>query len=194
MKSVQRTFVLVPILTRDSNYKVLSAPQKNAAARKRLPKSPAKPKPFRFGLKSLFFLLAAAGVLCAALRSLVQGDASMFLGIGAFCYGGIVAIPCYAFVGSLMVLSTTTTRGQRAGEIFAAAVGATAWISFIIAALHPWPQLCVAYSLVVIAIIVWLVRLNWKPEDGPSPEGMLQRLSQVKQDARAKHPKRGPEP
>ena len=104
----------------------------------------------------------------------------MFLGVGAFCYGGIVAIPCYAFIGSLMVLTTKTTRGQRAGEIFAAAVAAMAWMAFIVAALHDWPQLCAAYSLVVIAIVVWLVRRNWKTEEGPSPENSLRRLIAAK--------------
>ena len=141
----------------------------------------SKDAPFRFGLRSLFILLAAAGVVCALLRSLVQNDSSIFLGVGAFCYGGIIAIPAYAFVGSLMVLSTTTTWGQRAGEIFAAAIGAAAWISFICVALSKWPQLCVVQSLVVVGVIVWLVRMNWKPEEGPSPEGMLRRLIDVKE-------------
>src|SRR6187431_2671692 len=89
---------------------------------------PGRPAAFRFGLRSLFVLLAAVGVGSGVLRSLVSGDATIFLGIGAFCYGGIIAICVYAFVGSLMVLSTTTVRGQRAGEIFAAAIGAAAWI------------------------------------------------------------------
>src|SRR5262245_55807464 len=57
----------------------------------------AQSAPFRFGLRSLFILLAAIGIVCALLRSLVQGDPSIFLGIGAFCYGGIIAIPVYAF-------------------------------------------------------------------------------------------------
>jgi hypothetical protein len=147
---------------------------------------PGKPGKFRFGLRSLFVLLAAAGVGSAVLRSLVSGDATMFLGIGAFCYGGIVAIPVYAFAGSLMVLSTTTTRGQRVGEIFAAVLGAAAWIGFICGALHQWPQLCVVQSIVVLGIIGWLVRMNWKVEEGPSPEGMLSRLIEVKKDCRAK--------
>jgi hypothetical protein len=145
---------------------------------------PGKPAAFRFGLRSLFVVLAAAGVVSAVLRSLVNGDATMFLGIGAFCYGGIVAIPVYAFVGSLIVLSTTTTRGQRAGEIFAAAIGAAAWIGFICAALYRWPQLCVVQSIVVVGIIGWLMRMNWKIEEGPSPEGMLGRLMEVKRDCR----------
>jgi len=136
--------------------------------------------------------LAGVGVLSAAARSVVLSDPTMFLGIGAFCYGGIVAIPCYAFVGSLMVLTTTTTRGQRAGEIFAAVVGAAAWIGFVVATLGNWPQLCVAYSLAVIAIIVWLVRLNWKVAEGPSPEGMLRRLMEAKQHCPHKAPHEEP--
>jgi hypothetical protein len=155
---------------------------------------PGKPAGFRFGLRSLFVLLAAAGVVSAVLRSLVNGDATMFLGIGAFCYGGIVAICVYAFVGSLIVLSTTTTRGQRAGEIFAAAISAAAWIGFICAALYRWPQLCVVQSIVVVGIIGWLVRMNWKIEDGPSPEGMLGRLREAKRacGGRGQQNTRGP--
>jgi nitrate reductase NapE component len=85
-----------------------------------------------------------------------------------------------------MVLSTTTVRGQRAGEVFAAAIGAAAWIGFIFAALGKWPQLCVVQSIVVVGIIGWLVRMNWKVEEGPSPEGMLSRLMEVKRDCREK--------
>ena len=144
--------------------------------------SASQAAPFRFGLRSLFIVLAAVGIVCALLRSLVQGDTTMFLGIGAFCYGGIVAIPVYAFVGSLMVLTTKTTRGQRAGEISAAVVGAAAWIAFIFATLGKYPQLCIVQSLAVIAIIAWLVRINWKIEEGPSPEGTLRRLMQAKEN------------
>ena len=143
-----------------------------------------KPGKFRFGLRSLFVLLAAVGVGSGLLRSLVSGDTTIFLGIGAFCYGGIVAIPVYAFARSLMVLSTTSTRGQRVGEIFAAVIGAAAWIGFICGALWQWPQLCVVQSILVVGIIGWLVRLNWKEEEGPSPEGMLSRLSEVKRSCR----------
>jgi hypothetical protein len=106
----------------------------------------------------------------------------MFLGIGAFCYGGIIAIPCYAFVGSLMVLTTTTTRGQRAGEILAAIVGTAAWIGFIVAALGRWPQVCVVQSLVVIGIAAWVMRRNWKVEEGPSPESSLRQLMAAKRN------------
>jgi hypothetical protein len=112
----------------------------------------------------------------------------MLLGIGAFCYGGIVAIPCYAFVGSLMVLTTTTVRGQRAGALLAAGVGATAWIAFIIATLGRWPQLCVAYSLVIVAIIAWLVRQDRKIPEGPSPESTLERLMEAKRSCPHKKP------
>ena len=141
----------------------------------------SKPAPFRFGLRALFVALAAVGIVCALLRSMVQQDSSVFLGIGAFCYGGIIAIPVYAFVGSLMVLSTATTWGQRAGEIFAAVVGAIAWIGFICVTLSKWPQLCMVQSLVVVGVVVWLVRFNWKPEDGPAPENTLRRLRDVKE-------------
>jgi nitrate reductase NapE component len=143
-------------------------------------KGPAQHRRFRFGLRSLFVLLAGVGVFCAAVRSLVSHDIAIVLGIGAFCYGGIVAIPCYAFVGSLMVLTTTTTRGQRVGEVLAAVVGAAAWITFIVVALGKWPQLCVAYSLVAVAMIVWLVRHNWQIAEGPSPETTLNRLIAAK--------------
>jgi hypothetical protein len=146
--------------------------------------------PLRFGLRSLFILLAAVGIACALLRSLMQNDSSLFFGVGAFCYGGIIAIPVYAFVGSLMVLTTTTTWGQRTGEIFAAAVGALAWIAFIVIGLNKWPQLCVVQSLAVVGIIVWLVRVNCKIEDGPSPEGMLRRLIDVKQHCHDKETKK----
>jgi len=142
--------------------------------------APPRAKGFRFGLRTLFFLLAGVGVLSAVARSLVRGDPTMLLGIGAFCYGGIIAIPCYAFVGSLMVLTTTTVRGQRAGALLAAAVGATAWIWFVIAALGRWPQLCVVYSLVIVGIIAWLVRQDWQTPEGPSPESTLEKLMAAK--------------
>jgi hypothetical protein len=139
-----------------------------------------KQKPFRFGLKSLFALLAAVGVLSGMVRAVVKSDPAMFVGAGAFCYGGIIAIPCYAFVGSLMVLTTKTTRGQRAGEIFAAVVGAGAWITFLYAALNSVPQMFVACSLAAIGVVIWLMRRNWKPEEGPSPENSLHRLIAAK--------------
>ena len=122
-------------------------------------------------------------MLSTLLRAAAFGDqslAKLAFGIGVFFYGGIVAIPCYMFVGSLMVLTTKTTRGQRAGEILAAAVGAAAWIGFFIGAIGDWPQLCIAYSLAVIGIIGWLARMNWNVEEGPSPELMLKRLSEAK--------------
>ena len=142
---------------------------------------------FRFSLRALFLLMLAAAVLSGVVRSFVVRDqafSQLFVGIGVFCYGGIIALPCYAFVGSLLVLTTTTTRGQRAGEVFAAIVAAAVWISFFVATIGKWPQLCVFYSLAVIAIIVWLVRRNWKIEAGPSPEGTLARLSEAKRTCR----------
>lgn len=135
---------------------------------------------FRFGLKSLFALLAAVGVFSGVVRSVATSDPAMFVGVGAFCYGGIIAIPCYAFVGSLMVLTTKTARGQWLGEIFAAVIGASAWITFLFAALNAAPQMFIAYSLAAVGVVVWLVRRNWKPEEGPSPENSLQRLIAVK--------------
>jgi hypothetical protein len=137
---------------------------------------------FRFRLRSLFILVVAFAVASALFRSIVRGDSTSFLGIGAFCYGGIVAIPCYAFVASLMVLTTESIRGQRAGELFAAVVSAAAWIGFVAVALNQWPQLCLLYSPAIIAIIGWLVRLSWKTIDGPSPEETLRRLKQAKED------------
>jgi hypothetical protein len=83
-----------------------------------------------------------------------------------------------------MVLTTKTTRGQRAGEIFAAIVGAAAWIGFIVVALYQWPQLCVVQSLIVVGIATWVVRWNWKTEEGPSPESSLARLTAVKRGLR----------
>jgi hypothetical protein len=131
-------------------------------------------------LKSLFALLAAVGIVSGLIRAVVKRDPAGIVGVGAFCYGGIIAIPCYAFVGSLMVLTTKTARGQRAGEIFAAVVGACAWITFLFGALNQSPQMFVAYSLVAIGVIVWLMRRNWKTEEGPSPENSLQRLIAAK--------------
>jgi len=144
--------------------------------------SVVKPRRFRFGLRSLFVLLAAVGVVSGMIRAVVKSDPAGIVGVGAFCYGGIIAIPCYAFVGSLMVLTTKTTRGQRAGEIFAAVVGAVAWITFLFGALNQSPQMFVAYSLVAIGAIVYLVRRNWKTEEGPSPENSLRRLIKAKHD------------
>jgi hypothetical protein len=138
---------------------------------------------FRFSLRSLFFIMLAAAVACGAMRAVVFQDQSfnrLAFVIGAFFYGGIVALPCYAFVGSLMVLTTRTTWGQRAGEMFAAVVGAGAWIGFFLATIGDWPLLCVVYSALVLAIMVWLVRANWKAEDGPSPEPMLEQLRAAK--------------
>jgi len=147
-----------------------------------------KPKPFRFGLKSLFALLAAVGIFCGMIRAVVKSDPAAFVGVGAFCYGGIIAIPCYAFVGSLMVLTTKTARGQRAGEIFAAVVGASAWIAFLFGALNQAPQMFVAFSLAAIGVVVWLMRRNWKIEEGPSPENSLQRLIAAKKACVQQHP------
>jgi hypothetical protein len=152
------------------------------------PVATKQPVHFRFGLKSLFVLLAAVGVLSGLVRSVATSDPAMFVGVGAFCYGGIIAIPCYAFVGSLMVLTTKTARGQRAGEIFSAVVGAGAWITFLYAALHPVPQMFVACSLVAIGVVVWLVRRNWKLEEGPSPENSLQRLIAAKKACEHQQP------
>jgi hypothetical protein len=131
-------------------------------------------------LKSLFALLAAVGVVSGLVRAVAKSDPAGIVGIGAFCYGGIIAIPCYAFVGSLMVLTTKTTRGQRVGEIFAALIGAIAWIAFLFAALNQSLPMFAVYSLLAMAVVIWLVRRNWKPEEGPSPENSLQRLIAAK--------------
>jgi hypothetical protein len=124
---------------------------KTTAVRSRPAAASAKPKQFRFGLKTLFVLLAAVGVVSGMIRAVVKSDPAAIVGVGAFCYGGIIAIPCYAFVGSLMVLTTKTARGQRVGEIFAAIVGASAWIAFLFGALNQSPQMFIAYSLGAIA-------------------------------------------
>jgi Na+/proline symporter len=138
--------------------------------------------PFRYSLRTLFGIMAAVAVLSA----LVRGGPTIVLGIGSFCYGGIIAIPCYAFVGSLTVLSTKTTWGERAGDVFAGLIGAIAWIAFIICALGQWPQLCVVYSLCALTIMGFIVWRGWQVEPGPSPEASLGRLMQAKQDCVAK--------
>lgn len=138
--------------------------------------------PIRYSLRTLFCILTAAAVIAAALRSMVRGDPSIFLGIGSFLYGGIIAIPCYAFIGSLVVLSTKTTWGERAGDVFAGLVGAAAWITFVVCALYQWPQLCVAYSLCAIAVMGFIVWRGWDAETGPSPEASLGRLMQAKKN------------
>src|SRR6478735_254276 len=80
--------------------------------------SAPQPLRFRFGLRSLMLVMAAVGVLSGLARSVVQGDpalAILFKSLAVFCYGGIIAIPGYAFVAALLTLSTKTTWGQRAG-------------------------------------------------------------------------------
>lgn len=134
--------------------------------------------PFRYSLRTLFGIMAAVAVLSA----LVRGGPTIVLGIGSFCYGGIIAIPCYAFVGSLTVLTTKTTWGERAGDVFAGGVGSAAWIVFIVCALGQWPQLCVVYSLCAIAIMGYIVWRGWQGDAGPSPEATLGRLMQAKHD------------
>lgn len=127
--------------------------------------------------------MAAVGVLSGLARSLVQGDpalAILLMSVAAFCYGGIIAIPAYAFVAALLTLSTKTTWGQRAGEIFAAIISAGIWLAFVIATLGRWPPVCVLLSSVIIAIMSWLVRLGWTPPEGPSPESSLRRLLNAK--------------
>jgi hypothetical protein len=143
-------------------------------------------KPFRYTLRTLFCVVATVAVLSAWLRSLMRGDPTIVLGIGAFCYGGIVAIPCYAFVGSLAVLSTKSTWGERAGDVFAGLVASSAWITFIICALGQWPQLCVVYSFCAIAIMAFIVWRGWESDTGPSPEATLGRLMQAKHDCAEK--------
>jgi hypothetical protein len=171
---------LASLAGRRSNGGVHRASSKPFRRRPIFAASPA-PQPVRFTLRTLFGLMAAVGVLCAIARSLAAGDSTIVLGIGAFCYGGIVAIPCFAFIASLLVLTTTTTRGQQAGEVFAAVIAAATWIGFIIAALRPWPQLCVVESAGVISLVAWLVRRNQRQlEAGPSPEATLARLRSVK--------------
>jgi hypothetical protein len=136
--------------------------------------------PLRFSLRSLMLVVVAAAVLSGTLRGLVRGDPTFLLGIGSFCYGGIIAIPCYAFVASLAVLTTKSTWGERAGDLFAGAVGVAAWITFLIAALGKWPQLCVVYSFFATAIMGWMVWRGWDSDPGPSPEVTLDRLLQAK--------------
>jgi hypothetical protein len=143
------------------------------------------PWAFRFQLRSLFIVVAAAGVLSGIARSLIQGDHALsfvFIGLGVFCYGGVVAIPCYAFVAALMVITTKTTWGQRAGEILSAVVGAAVWISFVVAILRDWPLVCIAFSLAIAGIMVWLVKVGWTIPDGPAPEGTLKRLLATKKE------------
>jgi hypothetical protein len=148
--------------------------------------------PFRFHLRTLFILIAVVGVASGIARSVVHGDQALgllFIGIAVFCYGGIIALPCYAFVGSLAVLTTKTTWGQRTGEIVAAIIGAMAWISFVVIAMRSWPQVCVLFSIIIIAIITWLVRTGWNTPEGPSPESSLQRLLAAKESCHHKAPR-----
>jgi hypothetical protein len=138
--------------------------------------------------------MAAAGVFCGIARSLVARDSAAFMGVAIFCYGGIIAIPCYAFVGSLMVLTTTTQRGQQVGAVLAAVVGCAAWISFGIAFLGRWPQVCLVYSLAATGIIGWLLRIDCTIAEGPSPEAALSRLLEVKKRCSQSKPQQDQEP
>ena len=145
---------------------------------------------FRFRLRSLFILMAAVGLLSGLARSAVQGDpalALLFVGIAVFCYGGIFAITGYAFVAALLTLSTKTSWGQRASELFAAFVGASIWIAFVSVTLAKWPQVAILFSLAIILIIGWIVRNNWTLPEGPSPENSLRRLLSAKQNCVQKH-------
>ena len=139
-------------------------------------------RPLRFTLRSLMLVVLAAAVLCGALRGFVRGDPTFLLGIGTFCNGGIVALPCYAFVASLAVLTAKTTWGERAGDVFAGLVAVAAWVTFLVSALGRWPQLCVVYSLCATAVIGWVMWQGWKQEAGPSPEATLDRLLLAKQE------------
>ena len=149
---------------------------------KAAPAAAVRPGRFRFRLRTLFGLVVAVAILSGLGRAIVQGDPSMFMGIGAFCYGGIVALPCYAFVASLAGLATTTRWGQRGCEIFAGLIGAAAWITVIVAILGKWPQLCVVYSLFAIALMAVAIWKGWRPEEGPEPEESLRRLLQAKKE------------
>jgi hypothetical protein len=139
-------------------------------------------QPLRFTLRSLMLVVLGAAVLCGALRALVRGDPTFLLGMGSFFNGGIVAIPCYAFVASLMVLTTQSTWGERAGEVFAGLVAVAAWVTFLVYSLGRWPQLCVVYSACATAVIGWMVWQDWQTEAGPSPETTLQRLLSAKRE------------
>lgn len=146
--------------------------------------SPRATNPFRFSLRSLILFMAAIGVFSGIVRSLALRDSTLFLAVAVFCYGGLIAIPCYAFVGSLMVLTATTPRGQFAGSLVAAAICCLAWSGFGVAFLGKWPQFCVIYSLAVVSIIGCLVRLDSRSGEGPSPEPALKRLLDVKKRCR----------
>ena len=50
--------------------------------------------PFRYSLRTLFGIMAAVAVLSAVVR----GGPTIVLGIGSFCYGGIIAIPCLSLI------------------------------------------------------------------------------------------------
>ena len=166
----------------------LNSPARLEASQQGLTGPPVR---FHFQLRTLFYLLFAVGVFCAAARSLVRGDPGFLLGIGAFCYGGVIAIPCYAFVGSLLVLGAESTWSQRVSEILAAAISAAAWITFVALALSRWPQLCVAYAILIIAINAWIVHSGWNAPEGPCPEETLQRLRQAKTNCEKSFPRSG---
>jgi len=146
------------------------------------PAADARPSRYRFRLRTLFYLVVIVALASGVGRSIANGDPGMFMGIGAFCYGGIVALPCYAFVASLAGLATTSRWGQRGSEVFAGLVGAAAWITVIVAVLGRWPQLCVAYSLLAVAIMAIVIWRGWKPEDSPAPAATLKRLLQAKHE------------
>lgn len=139
----------------------------------------------RFGLRTLFIVVTVAGLASGIIGSLLRGDNSLtllFMGIGVFCYGGIIAIPCYALVGSLLTLSAKTTWGERAAEVLSAVVCAAAWIGFVTAVMARWPQVCVAYALVIVGLMAWIVRSSWQRPEAPSPEPALQRLLKAKRE------------
>jgi hypothetical protein len=138
---------------------------------------------YRFRLRTLFYLVIAAALISASGRAIVQRDPTMFLGIGTFVYGGIIALPCYAFIASLAGLAAKTRMGQRGSEVFAALVGASAWIAFIIVVLGRWPQLCVAYGLIAVGIMALAVWKSWNVVDeSPEPEASLQQLLRAKKE------------
>jgi hypothetical protein len=124
--------------------------------------------------------MAAIGVFSGVVRSLALRDSTLFLAVAVFCYGGLIATPCYVFIGSLMVVTAATPRGQLAGSVIAAAICCLAWTGFGVAFLGKWPQFCVVYSAAVIVVIGCLVRLDSRIAEGPSPEPALRRLLDVK--------------
>jgi hypothetical protein len=146
--------------------------------------TPQRPR-FRFGLRSLFALMAGVGVASGILRSIANGDPAIgffLLGVAVYCYGGIFAIATYAFVAALLNLSTTSYWAQRTSQIVAVLIAAAAWLGVVILTFGRSPQTCILFSILIVPILIWLVRTDWRIPEGPSPENSLRQLLAAKRN------------